>query len=115
MMKQCEKCQTWFVAKVSYAKLCYPCWKRRQDAEATAEELERENESLRRSNATLRRLLDETHRLTNPAPATALPAELLGEMIYLCHPDRHGNSAVANRVTSFLLAERKRMKGPARA
>lgn len=115
MMRQCEKCGTWFVAKVSYAKLCYPCWKRRQDAEATAEELARENEVLRRSNATLHRMLDETRRLTQPAPATVLPADLLLEMIYLCHPDRHGNSAVANRVTSFLLAERRRMKGTTRA
>ncbi len=113
MTKQCEKCGTWFVPKFSYAKLCYPCWKRRQDAEATAEELERENESLRRSNAALRRMVDETRRLT--PPATALPAELLMEIIYLCHPDRHENSPVANRVTSFLLAERKRMKGSARA
>lgn len=36
--------------------------------------------------------------------------EHLPRLLQLCHPDRHGGSETANKVTQFLLALRKRYR-----
>jgi hypothetical protein len=105
MMRQCEKCGTWFVAKFDYVKLCYPCWQRRKDAETLVDELEEEVAQLRATNSQLRRQLDAPGDC-RPSKSSAIPAEMVKLLLQLSHPDRHGNSVAANKATSWLLTQR---------
>lgn len=43
----------------------------------------------------------------SPPPKPQFTQEEIASMIRLCHPDKHGNSEAANRVTKVLLAARK--------
>lgn len=38
------------------------------------------------------------------AKSAEIPAEIKRRLVSLCHPDRHGNSQLANRVTVWLLS-----------
>lgn len=58
MTKHCARCETWFVAKFDYPKLCCPCWQRRKDAKALVDELAEEVAQLRANNAQLLGQLD---------------------------------------------------------
>jgi predicted RNase H-like nuclease (RuvC/YqgF family) len=40
------------------------------------------------------------------AKASAVPKEMLGRLIRLCHPDRHDGSAAATEATQWLLKQR---------
>jgi hypothetical protein len=42
-----------------------------------------------------------------PEPAPRIEAEMLGRLIRLCHPDKHGNSEASNTATKWLLAQRE--------
>lgn len=43
----------------------------------------------------------------SPQPNSAIPKDMLPKLIQLCHPDRHGNSALSTEVTRWLLEQRK--------
>jgi hypothetical protein len=44
----------------------------------------------------------------NPPSSSALPQDKIKDLISLCHPDRHGNSALATQITQWLLSIRKK-------
>lgn len=44
----------------------------------------------------------------HPGPPPAIPEDMLKKMIFLCHPDKHGNSETAGEVTRWLLEQRKK-------
>lgn len=44
---------------------------------------------------------------TEPVEAT-IPPDLMRDMLFLCHPDKHGNSEKSTRVTQWLLSQRKK-------
>ena len=101
-MKICERCGNTFTPTYEFAKLCFPCWKRRKNAEQLLENAEREIDSLRR-------ILSETQRRAWASAAPEpIPDDMLKVMLLLCHPDRHGNSAASNKVTTWLLQQRAR-------
>ncbi|WP_201216138.1 hypothetical protein [Halochromatium roseum] len=97
-MKQCTHCGDWFVPKFSNANLCYSCWQKREVAFHSYDRLIDELHELRAENADLK-----TRSL---APLRSIPPELIPKLIRLCHPDRHGGSAIANDVTRWLLEQR---------
>ena len=43
---------------------------------------------------------------------TGIEPDILRSMIRLCHPDRHDNSQVSNKVTQYLLSLRSKPKSP---
>ncbi len=46
-------------------------------------------------------------QMAGQAGKTAIPADMLGRLIRLAHPDKHGNSTAANEETSWLLKQRR--------
>lgn len=43
-----------------------------------------------------------------PSKRPAIPPPILRRLLWLCHPDRHGDSEAATSVTAWLLAQRMR-------
>lgn len=44
---------------------------------------------------------------TEPVEAT-IPPEMMRKLLFLCHPDKHGNSQQATEATQWLLSQRKK-------
>ncbi len=63
---------------------------------------------LESENRQLRMRLSHFETLTK-AQEVAISGAMLPRLIRLCHPDRHGNSESANKVTAWLLAQRSTM------
>jgi hypothetical protein len=93
-MKRCEHCGEWFAPRYPKLKLCFSCFRKRERALAEYDSLLWELRLLRDENARLR------------TKAGAVPADMIGKLIRLCHPDKHGGSAMANDVTRWLLEQR---------
>lgn len=106
-------CGRQFYPKFESARQCYPCWKGKsgpQPVDASAlDDARAEIERLRRQLALrdLRIRLAETD-LALEREVNAEFRAYVPRLIRLCHPDRHGNSPVANETTRWLLAQRKR-------
>ncbi len=100
-LRQCERCGKAFVPKYSYAKLCYDCWKRRQDAEKLLDEAEGEIDRLRQIAA------EAEARAFMANRAEGIPPDMLKVLLLLCHPDRHGNSQASTKATQWLLQMRR--------
>lgn len=99
-MSTCAHCGTWFAANPRFpsAKLCRPCWVRRENALIEVDRLTAENATLRRQ------LADQLF-----APRTPwIPPDMLRLLVLLAHPDRHANSDASNRATTWLLDLRQR-------
>lgn len=65
---------------------------------------------LRQEVETLRMQLILEKNKTRPVAKTggsAIPDDMLGRLIRLAHPDRHGNSEASNKATAWLLSQRK--------
>jgi capsule polysaccharide export protein KpsE/RkpR len=41
-------------------------------------------------------------------PRSKIPPEMLRRLLWLCHPDRHGDSETATATTTWLLAQRSK-------
>lgn len=93
MVSTCKRCGDLFKSRFPNAKLCFNCWRKREEAFAQWDGL----------NAYARRLERKLMETTAPT----IPAGLLSKMIRLCHPDRHNNSASSNEVTRWLLEQRR--------
>lgn len=110
----CSVCGAVFWRKEGehWKTLCLDCWKanarKAEAATGTVEQLRAELEEVKRENGKLKlRLLAlQLDRQPQPAPAS-IPADMLGRLIRLCHPDRHGNSEPSNQATAWLLERRR--------
>lgn len=93
MASICKHCGDLFNSRFPNAKLCFNCWRKREEAFAQWDGLNAYARSLER-------------KLMDAAAPPVIPADLLAKMIRLCHPDRHSNSAASNEVTRWLLEQR---------
>ena len=91
-MKCCGNCHKYFRPKYENSKLCFDCWKKRNDAFNRYDYLVQENQRL------MRILSEERLRKT-------LPAETVRKLLMLAHPDKHDNSKLSNEVTRWLLSQ----------
>lgn len=123
--RPCPTCGSPFTPQRAYHWECRPCWVKRQNTTARLQALEAAHAVLERDNARLTQrcaALEQTVRRlhaqlsqANPAATSgpALPEDfptMLGRLIQLCHPDRHGGSKAAQRATQWLLALRQRQR-----
>lgn len=116
----CRDCGRPFPKDQDWAKKCFLCWKESKDYDLTKGdkcflwaqvELQRIVEEVSVMQRNYRRLLTEAKSSPrDPDPAGAIDSKLLREVIGLCHPDKHGDSAKATEVTQQLLALRALMK-----
>jgi hypothetical protein len=85
MYVTCQICSKPFYADQEWKKICLQCW-------IDKKYKERNNTEYRRHE---------------PPKQNSLPVsfedDLIKKLIYLCHPDKHNNSEVANEVTKHLL------------
>lgn len=81
MIANCTRCGGMFTraADERWKALCLPCWRGTKSASAAPQ----------------------------PAAAPVLDAGRLRQLLQLCHPDRHGGSALAGEVTAWLLDLRR--------
>lgn len=103
----CPECGTSFWRDEPWKRLCLACWKasrppseRGSHPSSRLALLELENARLRRQLVALEQRI-ETERVT-------FPDGMLGRLIRLSHPDKHGNSEAANLATQWLLSLRER-------
>lgn len=105
MGKYCSHCGGFFEAPFANAKLCLPCWKKRERAFSEYDELKAllryYEENQRRLLADLR--LARSRHMESPR----IPSDILRKLILLAHPDKHGGSETANEITTWLLARRQ--------
>lgn len=130
MLVVCENCGLPHVSKTGSARKCLVCWKEFQGYELSKADNAHRNlaeetsklldkiESLKKENAerTLKiaTLTVELNALKSQSPNTngtlssSIPEDTLKNLILLCHPDKHGNSTVATKVTQWLISLRKK-------
>ena len=117
MNRNCTCCGATFEADQPWKLLCYPCWRAKKDAEngdvgaLTLRAIKAElglsmaQDEIERLKGIIYR---ESKRWAKGAQPEPIPPDLLKSMLLLCHPDRHGNSAASNKVTTWLLQQRAR-------
>jgi hypothetical protein len=98
-MAACSSCGSEFERKHSWQRLCWSCWRGRENKRI-------EEQGYHRGFADGR----EAGRKQAPASSPDDLVEQLPRLLQLCHPDRHGGSETATKVTQFLLALRKRYR-----
>ena len=97
MYKTCNHCGTGYKAKYPTSKLCFDCWKKREEAF-------KKYDGLVAEIALLRYRLETRTTETAPTGAT-IPSGMLKRLIGLCHPDRHHDTPrekVATEVSQWL-------------
>ena len=140
LTKTCCDCGDQFEVEEAkaWATRCLPCWIAQQDRQgkrkveslqaevdywrsraqggpdntATIEALQRKVDRLESDNMQLRLELMQA-RAKAATPSKSLPAdwhEYLRPMLQLAHPDRHGGSELATRVTVWLLGLKKQSR-----
>lgn len=97
-MGACTSCGT-YAGEEAWRKLCKRCYAKKKKAEESGK-IDYE-----------RLWKDAIGRLNQQQQATNINEDLLKRLIMLCHPDKHGGSAVAEDVTKQLLSIRKSKKG----
>ena len=112
MIRTCDKCHKGFLADKPWAKLCSSCFK------ATMQKMQCEycgnsfwTESHRPEIWPCKSCKDDLliHLISKPSVVLRQPSlskDLLKDLIFLTHPDKHGNSKKATRATQQLLEMR---------
>lgn len=121
--RECRQCGEFFVADQPWKRVCINCWisnKNRRE-QHQLEDLQAEVTGLREEIARYLRLNQEqqsriaslelalsAERSRPPGPRHngQIPPDMLKRLIQLAHPDRHGGSEAATRVTQWLLEQR---------
>ena len=90
-MTVCIDCGDTFAARGTWQTRCWRCWREQKDNERYTEAWER------------------GYRAGLQAAPAGLDPGLVGDLIQLCHPDRHPveRAGLANRATAALLAVRE--------
>lgn len=101
-MATCRKCGGWFIPLRSFYHTCPNCWSwspERGSGEFPQSILAQRVHTLEAENRSLRSALAAAEqRALKPFDARAVRF-----LLQLAHPDRHGNSPIANEVTRALL------------
>lgn len=122
-MRPCDTCRKPFVDDEGWKRKCLICWKTEAKYELTKSDksfaalqdwaVMRESE-LQALKAELEKTKVEynTYRASSSSRRlkATLPPERIMQLIRLSHPDKHGNSDLANEVTKWLLALREASK-----
>jgi hypothetical protein len=114
--RECECCHTPFVAAKGFERLCPVCFKidRGYDLYVGDKALLRLQEQYHKQAAEMAQLTDRYTRVRQKAKslmqaaASPLTAKKVEKLIRLCHPDKHGGSALATEVTQWLLSQRRK-------
>jgi chromosome segregation ATPase len=75
------------------------------DAQKRQSALAAKNNALESQNRRYMNMVYE--QMAGQSGKTAIPADMLGRLIRLAHPDKHGNSTAATEATQWLLKQRK--------
>jgi len=89
--RNCIDCGARFNARASYAVRCWDCWSAWKESSTAKPEV--------------RTIITADPRL----PILDEWREMLPRLLRLAHPDRHGNSQMANITTAWLLKQRERI------
>lgn len=90
-----EDSETWKVR-------CYSCWKARRWQQATSADRSSFDNEFSRGYAAGRAAALAEAAMATPA-VTAIDKNRVRQLLQLAHPDRHGGSALANEITTWLL------------
>ena len=104
MLKRCTECYKTYEAKGEWQNLCVDCFKKRKKQEL--DDLNNSVSQLTDTISILRQRLKEVESMKN----NQFDSFFLNDLLMLCHPDRHDNSYLSNKVTSLLIEMRKRRK-----
>jgi hypothetical protein len=110
MIKMCQKCDKPYVVtpEEEYKIYCMPCFKTERAWKLSASDqayvlLQAEYASLQQQNTTLTKAL---RRCKKAPPKGKMPTIPYRDLLRLCHPDRHQNSALSKRITQWILENR---------
>lgn len=91
--RHCVDCGDMFNARAAYAVRCWDCWRAWKDAQPD-------------------KPAARTVTIADPRlPVLDEWEAMLPRLLRLAHPDRHGNSQMANVATAWLLQQRERIGG----
>jgi hypothetical protein len=104
--RACSDCGDYFEAKADYHRLCWRCWRERENIKLEDAAYDRGYNRGHENGYRLGHkdgLRDGRERANGSRPA--LDAGLLRALVTLCHPDRHPPERfeMANRATASLL------------
>ena len=106
-MKECPDCKTMFFADEPWKRVCLDCYIKRKRKDKTSE-LE---SKVRMLEHRVECLVEENRKLRNSNCGTRADNGLTDkwkDLMILCHPDHHGGSERAHRVTVWLNEIRNR-------
>lgn len=114
--RECECCMVPFVAAKGFERLCPVCFKldRGYDLYGGDKALLRLQERYRKQATEMAQLTARYTRIRQKAKAlmqaaaSPLTTKKVEKLIRLCHPDKHGGSALATEVTQWLLDQRRK-------
>ena len=109
---RCPRCGSEFYKDQPWKKICVDCWlesKGKIKSATTSQALNMRDE-LEAVRSQLRYYIGRCARLecelANKPDVTGLSDHIM-DMIFLCHPDKHGDSPKATATTAWLLEVRK--------
>lgn len=107
-MADCAKCGRYFYRDDTaepWKRLCLTCWKAERGIEdrPKVKAKPRDDSELQRLRQTIADLrLELIIARSRTSDSGGVDKAMLKKMRMLCHPDKHGNSAVATEVTQYL-------------
>lgn len=121
-MRECEACGQQFAPKYDWSKLCWPCWWDSPQGKAFKEkkdsDFKQSDDSFKKAQEQHKQKQDEArssryrHDAGRPEGVARgkMDIALLRKLLQLCHPDKHGGSALANSVTMELLKMKEELR-----
>lgn len=115
----CQRCGAWFERDAAWKVICRHCWEATHERATCAkcgEPFYRDAAWKRVCFRCYRGNNSSGYQRRDPPPREPPPSEdggvipphVLRALIQLCHPDKHGGSDTANRVTQWLLQQRRK-------
>jgi len=102
-VKCCTKCGLPHTSDAEWKNICFPCWKEEKGYTPTTGD--KAYKELQSAYAALQK---QTVISSFRGDSTALTPALIKDMIVLCHPDKHGGSERATRITQWLTRQRRK-------
>ncbi len=98
-IRRCIECNLPHVSDSEWKNICFPCWKVSKGYEPTTGD---------KAYMALQSAYTELEKggLFHEAPTPLSQAEIK-DLIVLCHPDKHGGSETALRITKWLMSQRQ--------